>query len=48
MTAAMLLMGVAGELAGEEASGPGSFVPAFLDVVHNLEARHLAARARLR
>jgi hydroxyethylthiazole kinase len=48
MTAAMLVMGVAGELAGEEASGPGSFVPVFLDAVHNLEARHLAARARLR
>jgi hydroxyethylthiazole kinase len=47
MAATMLVMGVAGELAGEEVPGPGSFVPAFLDAVYALDGERLAARARL-
>jgi hydroxyethylthiazole kinase len=45
--AALLTAGVAGDVAAESARGPGSFVPAFLDAVHALDAGTLAARARL-
>jgi len=45
--AAMLVMKVAGTLAEREASGPGSFEPAFLDAVFNLDARTLQHEARL-
>jgi hydroxyethylthiazole kinase len=44
---ALAVIGVAGELAGEAARGPGSFVPAFLDALHGLDAGTLAARARI-
>jgi hydroxyethylthiazole kinase len=40
-------MGVAGELAAETASGPGSVVPAFLDAVYTLDADTLVQRARI-
>lgn len=33
---AALLMGVAGEMAAKKASGPGSFIPAFIDQLHTL------------
>jgi hydroxyethylthiazole kinase len=45
--AALLVVGVAGEVAAETARGPGSFVPAFLDAVYALDAATLAGRARL-
>ncbi|HEX8373827.1 MAG TPA: hydroxyethylthiazole kinase [Geminicoccaceae bacterium] len=45
--AALLVAGVAGEIAAETARGPGSFVPAFLDAVYTLDAATLAERARL-
>ena len=44
---AMLVMKVAGTIAAETAKGPGSFVPAFLDAVHGLDAAALSSRARL-
>ena len=47
LASAILVMGVAGELAAETASGPGSFVPAFLDAVYTLDADTLAQRARI-
>jgi hydroxyethylthiazole kinase len=43
---AMLVMGVAGEIAGEQSAGPGSFWTAFLDAVAALSARDLQVRAR--
>ena len=45
--AALLVVGVAGEVAAETARGPGSFQPAFLDALHALDAPAIAARARL-
>jgi hydroxyethylthiazole kinase len=45
---AMLVMKVAGSLAGEQARGPGSFAPAFLDAVYGLDAERLARSARFR
>lgn len=45
--AALLVLGVAGEIAGESASGPGSFPAAFLDALHALDEKTLTARARL-
>lgn len=47
MAAAILVMGVAGEIAEGLAHGPGSFVPAFLDAVYALDTDRLAALARL-
>ncbi len=38
---------VAGELAGREAAGPGSFVPAFLDALASLDANAFRAHARI-
>lgn len=34
---ALLVFGIAGEVAGKRARGPGSFVPEFLDALHNLD-----------
>ncbi len=45
--AAMLALGVAGEIAAETARGPGSFATAYLDALYGLEAPELAARARI-
>ncbi len=44
---AVLVIGVAGEIASETAAGPGSFQPAFLDALHALDGAALGARARL-
>jgi hydroxyethylthiazole kinase len=44
---AMLVMKAAGSVAAETALGPGSFVPAFLDAVHGLDAEALRCHARL-
>lgn len=40
--AAVHIFGAAGSLAGSRASGPGSFVPAFLDALFTLDAASLA------
>jgi hydroxyethylthiazole kinase len=44
----LLLSGIAGEVAGEAACGPGSFAPAFLDALHALEPAQIRLRARLK
>lgn len=43
--AALLVMGVAGELAAERAHGPGSFGPELLDALYLLDEATLVARA---
>jgi hydroxyethylthiazole kinase len=45
--AALLIVGVAGELAGEQSEGPGSFAVAIIDALHNLDGRALLARAKV-
>lgn len=44
---AMTVMGVCGELATARSTGPGSFVPAFLDALWTLDANLLASTARV-
>jgi hydroxyethylthiazole kinase len=44
---ALLIIGVAGEVAGEKAAGPGSFAVAIIDALYNLDAATLTARARV-
>ncbi len=45
--AALTIAGVAGELAAENAAGPGSFAVAFLDALFNLDGSALVANARI-
>ena len=45
--AALLLFGIAGELAAEHAKGPGTFAVNILDALHALDMSTLATRARL-
>jgi hydroxyethylthiazole kinase len=45
--AALLIVGVAGELAGERSAGPGSFAVAIIDALHSLDGPTLIARARV-
>ena len=45
--AAALLIGVAGELAAAKADGPGSFVPAILDVLFRLDETTVLRHARV-
>lgn len=45
--AALLIVGVAGELAAEQSAGPGSFAVAIIDALHNLDGPTLIARARV-
>jgi hydroxyethylthiazole kinase len=44
---ALVLIGVAGELAAEKAAGPGSFAVAIIDTLYNLDAATLTARAKV-
>ena len=44
---ALVIIGVAGEVAGEKAAGPGSFAVAIIDALYNLDAATLTARARV-
>jgi hydroxyethylthiazole kinase len=44
--AALLVNGLAGEIAGAHATGPGSFQPAFLDALFNLDPSTLLAHGR--
>jgi hydroxyethylthiazole kinase len=46
-TAGLAIIGVAGELAAERSSGPGSFAVAIIDALHGLDAATLIARARI-
>jgi len=46
-TAALAIIGVAGEAAAEKSNGPGSLAVAILDTLHNLDASTLIARARI-
>ena len=45
--AALVIMGVVGELAGEKSEGPGSFAVAIIDALHNLDGPTLIARAKV-
>jgi hydroxyethylthiazole kinase len=45
--AALTVFGVAGEVAGTRASGPGSFAAALLDALYDLDADTLIERARV-
>lgn len=44
---ALLLLGIAGEIAGEAAAGPGSFAVAILDALDRLDGDIVASRARI-
>ncbi len=43
---ALLALGIAGEIAGSRAAGPGSFQPAFLDALYALDGATIAQSAR--
>ncbi len=43
---ALLALGIAGEIAGSRAAGPGSFQPAFLDALYVLDGATIAKSAR--
>ena len=45
--AALIIVGVAGELAAAKAEGPGSFAVAILDALHNLDGPTLIVRAKV-
>jgi hydroxyethylthiazole kinase len=45
--AGMLILGVAGEIAGEASEGPGTFAVTILDALYRLEPAVLAARAKI-
>ena len=45
--AALIVVGVAGELAAAKAQGPGSFAVAILDALHNLDGPTLIVRAKV-
>jgi hydroxyethylthiazole kinase len=45
--AALVMLGIAGELAAATAAGPGSFAVAIIDALHGLDAATMAARARI-
>jgi hydroxyethylthiazole kinase len=44
---ALAIIGVAGEVAADRATGPGSFAVAILDALANLDAATLARRAKV-
>jgi hydroxyethylthiazole kinase len=45
--AGLLLLGIAGEVAGERARGPGSFAGEILDAVYALDRKTVVARAKV-
>jgi hydroxyethylthiazole kinase len=45
--AGLLILGVAGEIAGGQVKGPGSFAAAILDALHGLDPATLIDRARV-
>jgi hydroxyethylthiazole kinase len=44
---AAVLMGVAGEIAAQKGSGPGSFHPAFIDALYNISVDQIQERIRV-
>jgi hydroxyethylthiazole kinase len=46
-TAALTALGVAGEIAAQNASGPGSFAGTIIDALHSLDSATLRARTRV-
>jgi hydroxyethylthiazole kinase len=46
--AALLILGVAGQIAAEKSQGPGSFAVAIIDALYRLDAATIEARARVR
>lgn len=46
-TAALLWFNIAGEVAAEKSSGPGTFVPQFIDTLAALDANTISERAKL-
>ncbi len=46
-TAALTILGIAGEVAGEKAAGPGTFAVAIIDALASIDGPMLASRARL-
>ncbi len=44
--AAMIMLGIAGELAAEKSAGPGSFKQAFMDSVYNISRQQILERCR--
>jgi hydroxyethylthiazole kinase len=44
---ALLVIGIAGEIAAQDARGPGTFQPAFLDALHALDAATIIKLARV-
>ncbi len=45
--AALVIYGIAGEIAARQAKGPGSFVPAFLDTLYYLDTKSITQLARI-
>jgi hydroxyethylthiazole kinase len=45
--AALVMIGIAGEVAAEKASGPGTFAAAIIDALYNLDGSALIARAKV-
>ena len=45
--AALVILGVAGEIAAEQAQGPGSFAVGIVDALYNLDGATIAARAKV-
>jgi hydroxyethylthiazole kinase len=45
--AALVIAGVAGEVAAQQAQGPGSFAVAMTDALHNLDGQAVAGRAKV-
>jgi hydroxyethylthiazole kinase len=46
-SAALLIIGVAGEIAAEKSAGPGSFAATIIDTLYGLDSAALAARAKV-
>ena len=46
--AGMAMIGIAGEIAGEKAAGPGSLQAGLLDALYGLDTNAILARARVR
>jgi hydroxyethylthiazole kinase len=47
MASALLILGVAGDIAAQEAKGPGTLAVGILDALHNLDGNTLIAQAKV-
>jgi hydroxyethylthiazole kinase len=45
--AALAIVGIAGELAAENSSGPGSFATAIIDALYGMDGPMVSARAKV-